>query len=240
MGEARGRQFMQPCAYCGSMESKRTDDHVPPTSLLLKPFPRRISVPACEACNNGFSREMDQEFALFLSNWIGVDSGEARRFWKERVLPGLQADERRRSAFLAQLEPIFRRETEGHLTHLGSGVRVKTELVKGMLKRITRGLFFHAYREVLGDVPMQADLIDGVDGHVAAFARAGHVITVGDQFACMHGRVDDDPKGSFWIYQFHGGLFASVYTGSASEEEAQAVELDSGAGSLVMLRSPAN
>lgn len=237
MGEAKRRQFMQPCAYCGSMEGRRTDDHVPPTSLLLKPFPKRLTVPACLECNNGFSREMDQEFALFLSTWIGVDAGEARRFWRERVLPGLQADERRRRAFLEQLEPIFRREPEGHLTHLGAGVRVDARLVRGMLKRITRGLFFYAYREVLGDVPMQADLIDGVDEHLATFAHVGQVITVGDQFACMHGRVDDDPRGSFWIYQFHNGLFASVYTGSAAEEEAEAVEFDNAAGSLVVLKS---
>ncbi|MDP3256023.1 hypothetical protein [Bosea sp. (in: a-proteobacteria)] len=176
------------------MEGKRTDDHVPPNSLLLKPFPRRITVPSCVDCNNGFSREMDQEFALFLSNWIGVDSDEARRFWTERVLPSLRADERRRAGFLAQLEPIFRREAEGHLTHLGTGVRVDVILVRGMLKRITRGLFFHAYREVLGDVPMQADLIDGVDQHLETFAQVGRVLTVGNQFACLHGRVDDDPR----------------------------------------------
>lgn len=53
---------------CGTMEGKRTDDHVPPTPLLLKPYARRITVAACVPCNNGFGREMDQEFAVFVSN----------------------------------------------------------------------------------------------------------------------------------------------------------------------------
>lgn len=236
VGEAKRRQFLQPCAYCGTLEGKRTDDHVPPSSLLLRPYPRRITVRACVACNNEFSRELDQEFALFLSTAIGVTSQESERFWSERVLPGLQADKRRREEFLQAIQPIFRRAPAGHIEHLGRGVPVRAEMVRAMLKRITRGLFYYKYGEVLGDVPMEADLLRDVEKHVDVFGAHGSVITVGDQFGCLHGRVGDDPRGSFWIYQFYNRCFASVYTGGAAGREAAPAPLVD--GELVLLQPP--
>lgn len=191
---------------------------------------------ACIDCNNRFSREIDQEFALFLTHAIGVSSQEAERFWSEKVMPGLKADRRRLEQFVTQIQPIFRRAAEGHIEHLGRGVPIRADMVRAMLKRITRGLFYHAYGEVLSDVPIEADLVRDIDKHIEVFGARGSVITVGDQFGCLHGRTDDDPRASFWIYQFYNRCFATVYTGSIAEGEAEASPAVD--GELVLLSPP--
>ncbi len=64
---------MKPfCAYCGVREGT-TADHIPPKVCFPKPRPQLITVPACEECNNCFSKE-DEEFAAFLSLRVGIDA----------------------------------------------------------------------------------------------------------------------------------------------------------------------
>lgn len=56
---SRPPYFFKLCLYChGNADSK---DHVPPRSLLERPFPKNlITVPACVLCNNGFS--LDEQY----------------------------------------------------------------------------------------------------------------------------------------------------------------------------------
>lgn len=51
------------CVYCGAVATTR--DHVPPRSLLEKPFPPNLrTVPSCLGCNRGASK--DEEYFLAL------------------------------------------------------------------------------------------------------------------------------------------------------------------------------
>lgn len=51
---SRGRRNASCCAYCGAEAT--TKDHTPPRNLLRKPLPNyTVTVPACRACNEGFS-----------------------------------------------------------------------------------------------------------------------------------------------------------------------------------------
>lgn len=51
------RNKLRTCAYCGRLK-KATADHVPPKSLLERPYPPNLlTVPACEPCNSGFKSD---------------------------------------------------------------------------------------------------------------------------------------------------------------------------------------
>lgn len=52
-------ELFKSCLYCGS--NATTVDHVPPKALLEKPYPPNLyTVPACQTCNNSFSK--DEEY----------------------------------------------------------------------------------------------------------------------------------------------------------------------------------
>jgi len=53
------------CTYCG--ETKWVSaDHVPPKNLFPKPYPTDMwTVPACDDCNQGFSKD-DDYFLIFV------------------------------------------------------------------------------------------------------------------------------------------------------------------------------
>jgi hypothetical protein len=54
------------CVYCGGLAT--TSDHTPPRCLLVRPLPSHaVTVPACEDCNNGFSRA-ESIFKLVLAH----------------------------------------------------------------------------------------------------------------------------------------------------------------------------
>jgi len=53
------------CVYCG-MDAGSTKDHVPPKSLLRKPYPANLwTVPSCAACNSAFSKD-EEYFRLIM------------------------------------------------------------------------------------------------------------------------------------------------------------------------------
>ena len=55
---------------CGTMEGKWASDHLSLASPVAKPCPRRNTAPARVPRNNGFSREMDQAFAVSVANGV--------------------------------------------------------------------------------------------------------------------------------------------------------------------------
>ena len=55
------------CTYCNAAPTTR--DHIPSKVLLSKPYPLNLQVvPACEACNNSFSK--DEVFLSFLIDYL--------------------------------------------------------------------------------------------------------------------------------------------------------------------------
>lgn len=229
------RQFKRPCAYCGTVPQRITADHVPPTALLLKPYPRRITVPACHDCNNKFSRTLEQDFGIFVSMWVGMDDEQRRRLWKEKALPMIRSDRRKWRAIVNSMQPAARAGADGTIEEIGHAIKFDADLVRTAIKRLVRGLYYHAYKRVLPPhTPISADLIDRPDEHEAAFARYTVGINLGDQFKVAHGRTDDDLDTSVWLFRFYNGLFAAAYTGQAAGEEAQAVALKPVDGVLVL------
>jgi len=100
------------CSICGEREAT-TRDHIPPKSILVKPYPSNlITVQACAACNNGASA-MDEKFRVYLAAAVGDNSESARKLWKDRSLATLRKNRKLVAALSSSM-----RDVEIHL-HIG-------------------------------------------------------------------------------------------------------------------------
>ena len=61
------------CIYCG--ESARTREHTPSKTFLIEPYPENLpTIPACFACNNGYSE--DEKLNRTLQEQIWMENGK--------------------------------------------------------------------------------------------------------------------------------------------------------------------
>ncbi|MHB8156547.1 MAG: hypothetical protein ACYDEQ_04045 [Desulfocucumaceae bacterium] len=70
------------CVYCGSATGTR--DHIPSKVFLDKPYPTNLPVvPACESCNNGFSK--DEEYVACLIECVSQGSVLEETMQREKI-----------------------------------------------------------------------------------------------------------------------------------------------------------
>jgi len=113
------------CVYCGGPDETR--DHVPSRVLLDEPLPSNLPVvPACEKCNNSFSR--DEEYLACLVE-CALAGSLATASKRPRVGSILE-----RSAGLAARLDAARYESEGQV-----GFSAETERVRKVLLKLARG-----------------------------------------------------------------------------------------------------
>lgn len=61
------------CIYCG--ESATTREHTPSKTFLIEPYPENLpTIPACFACNNGYSE--DEKLQRTLQEQIWMENGK--------------------------------------------------------------------------------------------------------------------------------------------------------------------
>ncbi|MFO1000723.1 MAG: hypothetical protein U0936_10310 [Planctomycetaceae bacterium] len=138
------------CVYCGK-NGRLTNDHVPPQNLFLKPRPNDlITVPACETCNRGASKD-DEYFRLMLAiRQDAGNTGPAQHLWPtiERSLKRSQAHGMTMSLLNAtQLNDV---ETEAGV-FLGAvpTYSVDSARLRSVVERITRGLYYNQFGKPL-------------------------------------------------------------------------------------------
>lgn len=103
-------RLIQGCVYCGTADAE-TRDHVPSRVLLDPPYPTNLPVvPACLACNNGFSR--DEEYVACLIECVLAGTTDPEQIARVTVATIL-----RRSAKLRLLLERQRKVEDGH--HIG-------------------------------------------------------------------------------------------------------------------------
>ena len=220
MGEARRKsRISASCAYCGSSPAT-TRDHVPPRSIFSRPYPADLTiVPCCNGCNEKWS-PLDEEFRTALSMLAGVDTSGTRQLWKEKVLPGLHHNRRRKREILGQLRTklwIQNRSTgkfeQSYVVYVEAGPYIT------MIQRITRGLY---YREIGSrfpeDVPISVDRLKNVTGFGEILKHA-KIRNFGSQFSFAFFFVEANPFDTLWLYAFHQREFACTTTGVADDRE---------------------
>ena len=124
------------CVFCGGVAD--TTDHTPPKCLLERPYPADLmTVPACENCNSGFSRD-----EAFLKAVLAHVSFEEDLIQSKRDGDVARAMER---------EPRLREEMESHFD--AKGYFMPTEEVLSRIGRVliktVKGLYFKHYGRIV-------------------------------------------------------------------------------------------
>jgi hypothetical protein len=206
----RSRRFTGvSCSYCG-VRAAASDDHVPPKSVFLLPLPQdMITVPACTECNGGFSNA-DEEFRLYLSIFLKLDTPEKLEFWQSRAMKTAKHNTKLRNSVLERMNEIPV-TTAGGL-YLGE-VGVTTWEAKrhdAMIERIARGLYYKHFGKCLGlsieiDVTVKSQQPAAFNELLSTlFPKCTKVGSIGGiQFEYLFGRDEDCDTASAWFFSFH-------------------------------------
>jgi hypothetical protein len=191
----------KPCAYCGGDAS--TDDHVVPRALYppskAKSRIQRITIDACEACNNGWSNDEPHFRNVLLV--AGDPNPAVRELWEGKTRRSFTyVDGLKRVRDLAtQIEPIQTPDGERHMIY-----PAKDERVLRIVRKIVRGLCHHhnLLSPVLDDQVLADIQRFEVPDEFLAEMTAAHAEE--DVLQYRYGIVDEPEIHSGWILNFFG------------------------------------
>ena len=153
---------MTVCAFCGKQFKGKTKDHVPPRNLFGKqPTGNLITVPACQECNGGSSK--DDELLRFLALELGASKHPASRQVSQSVFRSVfdpkQVGFTKYVANLVEPSPLW---TPMELNGMQLGtMKFPMKRLKKTLHKIVKGLFYHERKHPLpSDYVIEAYLLD--------------------------------------------------------------------------------
>jgi hypothetical protein len=204
------------CVYCGG-SSAPTRDHVPPKAIFPRPHPNDlVTVPSCQACNTGISQQ-DEEFAYFLSLYVGAATLDTKTFFSQRAVGTARHNRRLREHVRSTAQPIYFTTAAGVIFDRGVKIPWRSQAHQPILHRIIRGLYYHAYGEVLPPThPVEAKFATRLpDPGVQLPWSTGQL--AGGRFRYAYCRAPEDRRQSLWLFEFYARLWA---IGSTLEEHA--------------------
>jgi hypothetical protein len=184
------------CFWCGA-ENPDDRDHVFPQSLFAAPRPSTlISVPACQGHNRLFS--MDEEY--FRDFVVGSSYGhpEARRLWNTTIRRSLRRKPSYRAMLAGQIRRLEIKTPGGVSLGVVDALLGDVGRIRNVLRKMTRGLYYHLYSEPLGPIALTVDQIrfdrplpPAAEAIVRGLPPRSEVGHVKYQFA----RTPDEPGG---------------------------------------------
>lgn len=203
----------QLCVICGRSVAT-TGDHIPPKSIFPKPRPNDlIRVPACGTCNMGASG-LDEKFRVYLSLQVGVDSHEAHELWKNHVVRTARHNDKLRNEIVARTEPVYLTTQAGVIFDKAYRVLWDSQAHDKTIERLIRGLYFHHFREILGDrIAMKVQWFRKLTADMDQMSQEWNSNSIGGNiFLYRFARAKDEPLTSIWIFQFYRKHWAGGYT----------------------------
>jgi hypothetical protein len=211
------------CAYCPNPAT--TVDHVPPRNLFpTPPPPNLITVPACESCNNGASKD-DEYFRSRLVLRADVAGEVNAQEAVQRVLRSLRRPQGRgfQQAMRKDITPVDLVTPSGILLGKAPAFRVDPRLAT-VPDRIARGLLFHHTRQRLPPgYGIRAFPLEQTEyaseqrrANLAAFltpVTSTAPQQFGGVFTYWYSTVAEDPSASAWVMLFYGTALFVALTG---------------------------
>jgi hypothetical protein len=219
MAKAQKEQFRAPpkkCVYCGQRADK-TKDHVPPKSLFLEPLPKQlITVPACSACNGGFS-DLDNAFKEWLGFSLGVSNDARNRYWNKKLLPTVRKNQKRRRQIVDELRLVKVAIPNRSVPVEMHALNIDADIQERMISRLVRGLWFREFDEIFPlDAPIEQMLLDRLED-MDEFTKHCNWRHLDNQFSFGFFTDGHRPWTSFWFFLFHGGNFSVAFTREATK-----------------------
>lgn len=203
------------CAICG-IRSATTFDHVPPKGIFPKPRPNDlIKVPAYFQCNNSSSK-FDEEFRVFLSLQLGMETETTRKLWKDSALRSLNHNLRLKNHIVNNSWEVDVKTPAGVFLGKQRAVPMPLHAHNAVLDRTVRGLYFHHFGAILGSrASCQVTPLKNLPQEITALLSKMFLGSIGgDAFIYRYGRASDSPQDSIWLLLFHRKHLVLVETRS--------------------------
>jgi hypothetical protein len=198
------------CAYCGKKRSV-TADHIPPKNLF--PSPRAsnlITVPCCEPCFKGWSKD-DEYFRAVILSSAKVSEEPPAQSVMESLLRSVGRSPGFAKLLINRIEEVEIVTEAGIYLGRDTALRLEVERIDRVTERIIRGLFFHEKRcpvptnyQVIAKIQQFGlDLIlEKLQGIIFPELR----IIQDGLFCYTFHETDEDPNSGIWILLFYGTL----------------------------------
>lgn len=227
---------MQKCIYCQT-NPWETSDHVPPKGLFGNPRPSNlITVPACRACNNGFSGDDDYFLNLAL-DWDASESGDGRVVVEKR----LRSMKRKKGRnvwkpFFAKVKAVEVYSPGGLYMTNSFEFKLDTVRLIRMVNRMIRGLYFEFTKTPLplGDYTRSMLFSHYVEQHknepeavkfIQFIPQLPGQVVGNDTFEVRYSILDPARHSSFWYLEFFR-RFAFVGTTGAADTHTENGDAD--------------
>lgn len=203
----------QRCAICG-IRNATTSDHVPPKAIFPKPRPADlITVPSCFQCNNSASKQ-DEEFRVFLSLQLGMETPITRKLWKDAALRSLHHNQRLKNHIINNSWEVDIKTPAGIFLKKQRAVTMPARAHNSVLDRTVRGLYFHHFGHILGTrVACRVARLYGLSGEIESILEMMEFGSIGgDALIYRYGRASDSPLDSMWLLLFYRRYLVLVET----------------------------
>jgi hypothetical protein len=221
------------CAYCGEY-CPTSRDHVPPKNLFPKPRTADlITVPACERCHSGSSKDDDYFRAALLTSELLEGHPGAERVIDELMRSLGKRKGRQFIRLLASsIEKVDAWSPQGSV-YLGKkdAFRIDRPRITAVLRRIIRGLYFHEIgRPVPANYQVVAELQPQVDPRLREICASitftlPKIIGEG-AFEYFFQRVAGDSNSMLWVLHFYGRFPAVGFVLLPQDERNQDLARD--------------
>jgi hypothetical protein len=188
------------CAYCGG-ENAFTKDHVISRSLYpplepskAKPKVRRITVPACQACNKSWSADEAHFRNMLLL--CGNPTPTVRKLWERKTRRSfLYPDGKKQARDLAA--QIVITQSGSHMVY-----PARDERVMRLVRKVVRGLsYYHKVRWPISDDESWAD-VQRFDIQSDFFVAMQSFHVEKEIFQYRFSVMDDPNFNSCWVLRF--------------------------------------
>ncbi len=203
---------VRQCDYCSSICPK-TDDHIPPKSLFPKPRScNLITVPCCESCRRGWSKD-DEYFRATIVSSSRVSEEPLAQGIIETLFRSLNRPEQKRfsqylSASIGEVETF----TEAGI-YLGKtpvlGIDIKR--IERVAQRIVKGLFFYEKGYSLPEgyevvTRLQQFGLESVYEYIPDVKFPKLRIVQDGVFCYTYKETEEDINSSIWLFLFYKNL----------------------------------
>lgn len=207
---------LNKCIYCGSKDNP-TKDHVPPKCLFPNPAPSNlITVPSCEPCNKGFSKD-EEYFRAIITSLQGTEQHpEARKLFETKITRGLERKPKLASKVVSNVVPVDIYSGDKKIG-TAPAYDVGGPEFDRVIVKILRGLLFHETGLIptpeyivkwnVHDkpLPLPPKLFNALKNHP--------VKTFGNGVFRYQVYITPDGPGSFWLLSFYDGalFYGSIF-----------------------------
>ena len=219
-----GKRKVGVCVYCGA-KGPVSRDHIPPKSLFAQPRPRLITVPSCDACNNGADTD-DEYFRMMLTMRSDVGDHPDAKQNLQSIFRALRKPEkqRHRDAFLADLQEVDIVTGAGLYLGKGGTYRVDHERLHRVVERTVKGLFYELRRRRLPDgyaaeafvlsgfQNMSKDTSDPLRQMIREIGRSKAHVVGNNVLRYWMAPTPSDPCCTAWLLVFYGAVSFVCFT----------------------------